>query len=235
MTPSLKKRFWKEATVGDLGSGFTVLLDGRGIKTPAKGMFILPTVQLAEAVAQEWQAQSEEVDPASMPMTRRANAAIDKVTPQMREVADMLAEYGGSDLLCYRATHPQELQERQAEAWNPVLDWARETLDAPLVATAGVMHLAQDPQSLGRLADEVRKLEVFPLTAFHDLVTITGSLVLALAAIRGEFSIDRIWELSRLDERWQEEQWGEDAMATGVARNKFQDLKDAFRFYDLSF
>ncbi len=214
--------------------GFEVLLDGKIIRTPAKTKLCVPTEQLARAIATEWQAQEGEIDPSSMPMTRRANAAIDKVTAQFDEVCNMLCEYGGSDLLCYRAEQPQELAARQAEVWDPLLDWAAAEFNAQLQVTSGVMHLQQDTKTLVRIEEPVRRLAVFPLTAFHDLVVFSGSLIIALAAVRNYVGIDEIWQASRVDEQWQEDLWGKDDEATEASERKEQDFKDAFRFFQIS-
>lgn len=234
MTPSLKKRFWKTVTVADSDNGFCVLLDGRRINTPAKSTLEVPTEGLAEVIAAEWQAQEGDIDPSTMPMTRRANAAIDKVAVQHLEVAEMLAEYGDSDLLCYRAESPKKLTDRQALAWDPVLAWAAAEFQAPLTVTSGVMHVGQNPQALKYLSEPIFEMPAFILTAFHDLVTLSGSLVLALAAIREFDAIDNIWTLSRVDELWQEELWGPDEEATRMASVKRQDFLDAFRFLCLA-
>lgn len=227
------KRFWKDATVDAVAGGFAVLLDGRSVKTPAKTPLVVPTRAMAAAVAAEWAAQEDEIDPLSMPVTRSANAALDKVAAQRDEVADMLAEYGGTDLLCYRATSPAELIERQAEQWDPLLDWAAERFGARLVPVSGVMHVPQDADSLKILRAEVHKLGNFELAAFHDLVGLSGSLIIALASLRENTDIEALWRVSRLDELWQEEQWGEDDEAVQQAEIKHQSFLHAHRFYKL--
>jgi chaperone required for assembly of F1-ATPase len=227
------RRFWTTASVVPVDAGFAVHLDARPVRTPLKAPLVLPTRALAEAIAEEWQAVDGRVDPSRMPFTRMANSAIDKVAPQFGAVAAMLAEYGGSDLLCYRAEGPEPLARRQAEAWDPLLAWADETLSAPLVATAGVMHIAQPEASLAALSAAVHGLSPFALTAFHDLVAVSGSLVLALAIIRGRLRAEAAWNLCRIDEDWQAEEWGEDEEATEVARLKQADFLRADRFLAL--
>lgn len=229
-----KKRFWKETAVVEADAGYAVELDGRGVKTPAKVPLVVPTRAMAEAIAEEWQLQDKEIDPRTMPVTRSANAAIDKVAVQHGEVADMLAEYGGSDLLCYRATQPVELIERQAEQWDPLLDWAEETLGVRLVPVSGVIHVAQDAEALSRLRTQVHALDNFELAAFHDLVSLSGSLVLGFAAVHGARPIEALWALSRLDENWQEEQWGADDEATEQAELKRAAFLHADRFFKLA-
>ncbi|KRS19535.1 ATP12 family chaperone protein [Roseovarius indicus] len=228
------KRFWKEAQVVEAEGGFAVELDGRPVRTPLKSAMTLPSRAMAEAVAAEWDAQEGEIKPVSMPVTRAANAAIDKVTRQHGEVAEMLAAYGDSDLLCYRADSPQELVERQAEAWDPLLDWADATFGARLIPVEGVMHAPQNPRALERLAAPVHAMDAFRLTAFHDLVGISGSLVIGLAAIHEVKDIGTLWRLSRIDETWQEEQWGIDEDARAQAAMKESDFYAAKRFHDLA-
>jgi len=232
-TPSFKKRFWKTASASAAEGGFAVLLDDRRVMTPAKSPLVLPSRALAEAVAAEWQAQADKVDPATMPMTRRANAAIDKVTPQHAEVAAMLAEYGGSDLLCYRAGHPAELAARQALEWDPLLDWAAREFGARLVVTNGVMPVEQRPENLIELTRKTHAMDPFSLAGFHDLVAISGSLILAFAAVQGYQKPEDLWRISRLDEDWQAELWGRDDEAESAAARKRQDFLDAFRFVRL--
>ena len=228
------KRFWKEAQVVEADGGFAVELDGRPVRTPLKSAMTLPSRAMAEAVAAEWDAQEGEIRPLSMPVTRAANAAIDKVTVQREEVAEMLAAYGDSDLLCYRADSPQELVARQAEAWDPLLDWADATFGARLIPVQGVMHAPQNPKALDKLAQPVHAMEPFRLTAFHDLVGISGSLVIGLAAIGEVRDIGDLWRLSRIDETWQEEQWGIDEEARAQAAVKESDFYAAKRFHDLA-
>jgi chaperone required for assembly of F1-ATPase len=213
--------------------GFAVQLDARPVRTPLKSPLVVPTLALAEAIAAEWQAQAAKVDPETMPFTRTANSAIDKVAPQVPLVAEMLAAYGASDLLCYRAEGPADLVARQAEAWDPLLLWAEGTLAAPLVTAAGVMHIPQPPGSLALLRREVDLLSSFQLAAFHDLVAISGSLVLALAVTRERLTAETAWRLSRIDEDWQAGLWGEDGEAVDVAARKQAAFLQADRFYRL--
>ncbi|MFT6458767.1 ATP12 family chaperone protein [Pseudophaeobacter arcticus] len=228
-----QKRFWKEVSAVEVDGGFAVLLDGRGVKTPAKVSLTLPSLEMASAIAAEWDAQVEGIKPETMPYTRSANAAIDKVANQQAEVADMLADYGDSDLLCYRADSPQELVMRQAEHWDPALDWAKETLGACLETRQGLRHARQDPEALAVLRDAVHDLNNFQLAAFHDLVSMSGSLVLGFAAARNWRTADDIWQISRLDETWQEEQWGVDEEAQETAELKRTAFLHAKSFYDI--
>lgn len=227
------KRFWQAAAPEPCEGGFTVRLDGRGVKTPAKVPLVVPTLAMAQAIAAEWDAQQGAVKPETMPVTRAANSALDKVTPQRAEVVALLAAYGASDLLCYRAAGPEALAERQAAGWDPVLDWAAESFGARLAVTRGVMPVAQDAQTVARLEAEVARLSVFELAGFHDLVAISGSLVLALAVIRGRLGVAEAWDLSRIDETWQVEQWGEDEEAAAAEAVRRVAFEAASRFYAL--
>lgn len=216
------------------GGGFTVELDGRRVRTPAKAELVLPTRAMAQAVALEWDAQEKELNPATMPFTRSANAAIDKVRKQHSEVADMLSDYGDSDLLCYRAAHPVALTERQSREWDPALEWAAETMDARLIPVEGVLHHPQPPEVLERLRRQVHELDEFRLAAFHDLVSLSGSLILGFAAAQNWRNPEEIWRISRLDELWQAEQWGDDDEALQAAEIKKEAFLHAKTFYDLS-
>lgn len=227
------KRFWKQAVAEACDGGFTVKLDGRAVKTPARRPLVLPSLAMAQTIAAEWDAQQGMVKPDTMPATRAANSALDKVAEQFSEVADLLAAYGASDLLCYRATGPAELIARQAAAWDPLLEWCAATLDAPLLSTQGVVHIAQPEASIARLSALVHGFTPFQLAAVHDLIAISGSLVLALAVTRGRISVERAWELSRIDETWQNELWGVDEDAAALEALKRQALIEAARFFAL--
>ncbi len=227
------KRFWKAAQAEVAGDGFTVTLDGRPVRTPGKAALILPTRALAEAVAAEWGAQDGTVNPATMPLTRTANSAIDKVAAQHEEVAGLIADYGGTDLLCYRAFEPEELVARQNEVWDPLLDWASIALGARLQAVAGVMFVAQDPAVLALLEKRVRGLSPFELAAFHDLVSLSGSLIIGFCAACGHKTPEALWDASRLDEKWQADQWGIDDEAARQAAIKKTAFLDAARFWRL--
>lgn len=220
--------FWTEATVAEVPGGWGVMLDARQLRSPAKALVAVPTRALAQAVAAEWAAQEGKIAPQTMPLTRAVNSAIDKVAPQRAEVAAMLAEYGGSDLLCYRADGPAALVARQEAAWDPLLDWAEAELGARLLPTRGVMHLAQPPEALAALAAPLMAADAWWLTAVHDLVVISGSLVLGLAVARGHLTPEAAWDISRIDEEWQIEQWGADDDATHQASLKRQDFENAW-------
>ncbi len=233
------KRFWSEVTVvaveaGEAGAGgFAIRLDRRPVRTPAKAPCLLPTRALAEAVAAEWAAVEGVVDPAAMPLTRAANSAIDRVIPEREAVAAMIAAYGEADLICYRAPDPEGLARRQADAWDPLVAWVARALGADLVLAEGVVHVAHSPESLARLGAAVRVHGPWELTALHDLVSISGSLVIGLAVSHAHLDAATAWPLSRIDEDWQIEEWGEDDEAAAVAARRRADFANAARLLDL--
>ena len=226
------KRFWKEVSVAEDEGGFRVELDGRPVRTPAKTLLVVPTRAMADLIASEWDSQEEGVNPETMPVTRSANAALDKVAVQFDEVAEMLAAYGETDLLCYRADSPVELQARQSEAWDPILDWLYETLGVRLSVAAGIMPVEQSSEGQVILANRVKSLSPFELAAFHDLVAMSGSLVLALAVIERRLDPQAAWDSSRVDEKWQEDQWGPDDEATRIAEYKQGEFLTAARIFE---
>lgn len=222
------KRFWKAATVTETPEGWGIALDGRAVKTPAKRALLVPTRALAEAIAAEWDAQQGVIRPDTMPLTRAANAALDKVAAARAEVAAMLAAYAETDLLCHRASEEPELIARQDAGWNPLLDWCAGQ-GAPLVAGPGVLPHPQPAASLAALAERLAAMDAWQLTALHDLVALTGSLVLGLAVFDGRLAADEGWRLSRIDEDWQAERWGVDDEAAEAAAIKRAAHADAAR------
>ncbi|NLS26069.1 hypothetical protein S2M10_10500 [Sphingomonas sp. S2M10] len=223
------KRFWKTVTIVD----GAIELDGRPVRTPARAALTLPTPQLAEAVAEEWRSVGEELDPRAMPLTGLANAAIDQIAPDPAPFAADLARYGESDLLCYRAELPEPLVQRQAAQWDPLLDWARARYDVHFETTTGIMHRPQPPATIARLQEVVAALDPFRLAALSPLVTISGSLVAALALLDGAADRETIWRAAQLDEDWQAEQWGEDELATRARDVRRADFDAAVRFLSL--
>ncbi|RVT82564.1 ATPase [Rhodobacteraceae bacterium CCMM004] len=226
------RRFWEAAHVEPLdGGGYGVRLDARELRTPSGLALILPSRAMAEAIAQEWNAQEGVIRPLTMPATRAANAAIEKVAPQRRAVAVGLADYGGTDLLCYRAVAPATLVAEQAALWDPYLDWAADRYGARLRPTQGVMPVAQDPGALARLAAPLLRLDAFQLAAMSDLVSLPGSLILGLAVAEGRATAEDAWTAAQLDEDWQARQWGHDAEAERAAAAKGAAFVAAARFY----
>lgn len=227
------KRFWQEVSVTDAEGGFGVMLDARRVLTPGKQPLVVPTRAMAEAVAAEWAAQEGEIKPLTMPVTRAANSAIERVRPQKPEVAAMLAAYAETDLTCHRAASPAELVDRQALGWDPILDWAATVHGAPLVPVVGILPGVQPQASLDALSARVAAFDEFRLTALHDLVTLSGSILLGLAVADRHIDPDRAWSLSRIDEDWQIEQWGADEDAAEAALIKRAQFLQADRFWSL--
>ena len=217
MTWTPRRRFWSTAAVRAQAEGFAVDLDDRPLRTPAKAPLVVPTRALADAIAREWNALDVAIEPERLPFTRAASSAIDRVAGQRAGVVAAIAAYGETDLICYRAEEPAALRARQAAAWDPWLDWAERALAAPLVAVPGIVHRAQPAPSLAALRAAVADLDAFALTALHELAALSGSLVLALAVSRGALDGAEAWDLSRIDEAWQIEQWGVDAEAAAAA------------------
>ncbi|MGE4323595.1 MAG: ATP12 family chaperone protein [Sphingobium sp.] len=214
------KRFYSRVDRVAAEGGWSIELDGRPVRTPARALLVLPTDALADAVTREWRAQGESVDPRAMPMTGLSNGAIDQIAPHRDDFIAGIARYGESDLLCYRADSPETLVTRQAAEWDPLLDWARARYDVTLTVTQGVLPVTQPPRALERLSAAVAAFDPFLLAGLSTLVTLTGSLVCGLAVVEGGLDPDAVWRAAELDERWQAECWGEDAdaMALRAAR-----------------
>jgi chaperone required for assembly of F1-ATPase len=231
---ALPKRFYKEVAVRDeAGGGASLLLDGKPVRTPGKASLTLPVRALAEAVAAEWRAQGERIDPSTMPLTRLANSAIDGVAGREKAVIDDIARHAASDLLCYRAEGPKALIEAQEAHWDPVLAFARDELKAPLVLAQGIVHVAQPEASLARIRSAFEGLAPFALAALHVMTTLTGSALLALAVLRGKLTPDEAWAAAHVDEDFQISQWGEDAEAKTWRENRLRDFIAAARLLDM--
>jgi chaperone required for assembly of F1-ATPase len=194
---------------------------------------VLPNPRLAEAIADEWRAIGETVDLRAMPLTGLANAAIDRIAPDPTAFVEGLARYGESDLLYYRADSPEPLVERQRAAWDPLLDWARRRYDVHFETAAGVMHRPQPPATIARLAEAVAARNPFELAGLSPIVTVTGSLVTALALLEGGADAETIWAAAQVDEGWQAEQWGEDPLATRARDAHRADFDAGARFLAL--
>jgi chaperone required for assembly of F1-ATPase len=219
----LRKRFYQLAQVGEKAGegegGFPVLLDGKQVATPARRPLAAPSRELAETIAQEWNAQEQFIEPARMPVTRLANVAIDAMAERPRPVAEEIEKYLGSDLLFYRAEAPAGLVERQALAWDPVLAWASEALGARFVLAQGVMPVAQPRAAIAAAAGKI-PIEVWRLAAVASITTLTGSGLLALALAHGRLDAEALWAAAHVDEDWQMSQWGRDELA--LARRAFR-------------
>lgn len=207
------RRFWTGADVQSVEGGWRVVLDGRPPKTPAKADYVLPTEAAARLVAGEWAGQGEFIEPSTMPATRLAATAIDRVSQTREAVAEEIAAYAGSDLLSYPAEYPAPLVERQAREWGPWRDWAGRELAVVLVVSEGVVHREQTPETPARVKTLALELDDFGLTGLATAVPLLGSAVLGLALQRAALSGEAAFELSRLDEDFQESLWGVDTEA----------------------
>ncbi|MCB1481610.1 MAG: ATPase [Rhodobiaceae bacterium] len=212
--PQLPKRFYKEVRVEEDDNGFCIKLDARVLKTPGRQTLKLPSESLARLIADEWDAQAVEVNPASMPVTRLANTAIDGVELVKTEVAEGIAAYACSDLVCYRAESPEGLVAQQRETWDPLIAWFAEVHGMPLRLAEGVMPVGQDDTKADAIGVQLRELSALELAALHTLTTLSGSAVIALAVHGGQIDPDAAWKAAHVDEDWQISQWGEDAEAT---------------------
>jgi chaperone required for assembly of F1-ATPase len=231
---TLPKRFYTEVATKDEGGDVALLLDGKPVRTPGKAPLVLPTRALAEAVAGEWRAQKERIDPATMPLTKLANSAIDGVTGREQAVIDDMLAFAGSDLLCYRAQGQRGLTEAQRKHWDPVLAWAKDALGAPLFIAEGLVHVDQPRASLDRLKETLAGRDAFSLAALHVMTSLTGSALLALAVALGRMTPEEAWEAAHVDEDWQISQWGEDAEAAARRQNRWRDFAAAARALTLA-
>jgi chaperone required for assembly of F1-ATPase len=226
------KRFYRDATAAPGEDGFSVSLDGKKLRTPGKAELRVPSRALAEAIAAEWRTQEQEIRPHNLPLTRLANTALDLVTPRRAQIVAEIANYAGTDLLCYRAEHPPELVARQAREWQPLLDWAAERY-APLTVTTGVLPCAQAPASLAAFSQAVEVFDAMHLAALHLATTVCGSLVLALALAAHRIDAESAFAAAQLEESFEIEQWGEDAEQTRRRAALRDDIALAARFVAL--
>jgi chaperone required for assembly of F1-ATPase len=214
MRQPLPKRFYKDVSIRSTDEGFGVHLDGKVVRTPGRTPVILATETAAQLVGMEFEAQAEEINPVTMPVTRLVNTAIDGAVADMQAVLEDILRYAATDLLCYRADSPQRLVELQAEAWDPVLDWARAKLGARLFLSEGIVHVQQPRESIAAIGSYLRlREEPFRLTCLHVMTTLVGSALLALAVDSGELAPEDAWSAAHVDEDWNIAQWGEDAEA----------------------
>lgn len=226
------KRFYKVVTSAPVEAGHAIHLDGRPIRTPKREQLVVPTLPLAEAIVSEWQAQGDEILPATMPLTGIANAAIDWVVPDPVAFAAPLAAYGETDLLCYRAPEPP-LARVEAAGWNPILAWAEASYGVEFTLVTGIIHQPQPAATIAALRNALLAHDPFRLAALSPIITIGGSLVIALAHVSGAFDSEALWQAVTLDERWQEEQWGVDEQAAQQRARHHAEWQNATRFLEL--
>ena len=227
------KRFYRDAGVTETPDAFGVALDGKPVSTPAKRPLTVPTRALAVAIAEEWRAQGETIDPRRLPLTRLASIALDLVAPRREAVVAEVAKYASTDLVCYRAEQPPELAERQRAAWQPLIDWATLRFDAPLAATASILPVAQPAASLRALETAVAAYDTHRLAALHLAAAACGSLVVALALVEGRIDAEAAFAAAELDESYEIERWGEDTEQTKRRVGLKEDIALAARFVSL--
>lgn len=227
------KRFWKAAAPVRGDTGWTIELDGRPVRTPARALLQVGHEPLAQAIAAEWHEAGETVDPRAMPLTGLANAALDRIGPEQETYAAGLARYGESDLLTYRADSPQALIDRQSAAWDPLLAWARRRYDVDFVVTSGVAPVTQAQNTVERLRHAVAALDAFTLAGLSPIVTIGGSLVAGLAVLEQAFSPEDAWTAVTVDDAWQLEKWGSDAEAEQALANRRAEFFAGARLLEL--
>jgi chaperone required for assembly of F1-ATPase len=223
-----RKRFYKEVGVAEVDGGFAVTLDGKPIKTPSGRIVTAPVRAIADAIAAEWSAQQETIDPLTMPLTRFANSVVESVVGRVQLVRDDVAKYFQSDLLFYRAGHPQALVAKEAAHWDPVLFWAAETLGAHFILGEGIMHVRQ-PDTAVEAARRALPDDPWSVAAVHVITTLTGSALLALALIHGARDPDQVWEAAHVDEDWNRDQWGIDEEVAARRAGREVDFRAAVR------
>jgi chaperone required for assembly of F1-ATPase len=223
-----RKRFYTAAGFAAAADGFTITLDDKPVRTPSRRPLVAPTPEIAEAIAAEWAAQKDVINPMTMPLTRLANSVIDAVAGRVEAVADDVAKYFESDLLFYRAGHPDALVEREARHWDPVLFWAANALNAHFILAQGIVHVRQPDQAVAA-ARAALPTEPWSIAALHVVTTLTGSALLALALLRGELDEDQVWSAAHVDEDWNSEQWGVDGEVAARRAGRLIDFKAAAR------
>ncbi len=225
--PELPRRFYHEAAVAPHEGGFVLTLDGKLARTPGRNPLVVESPALAAALAAEWQAQGERIDPATIPLTRIAHSAIDRVSREMEPVRAEIIKYAGSDLTCYRAGGPQSLVDAQEAAWGPVLAWARAALGARFLLVKGIVAVDQPAESLAAIAAALADLDPLKLAALHVATTLTGSALIALALQRGGLAAEDAWAAALVDEDWQMTQWGRDEMALQRRAARWREMQAA--------
>jgi chaperone required for assembly of F1-ATPase len=225
--PPLPRRFYKMVSSARRDAGFDLLVDGRVVKTPGRHPLHVAGQAVIDGLVAEWDAQGDHIDPATMPLTRIANSAIDHVAGEMPAVRAEIVKYAGSDLICYRAEAPQGLVEKQAEMWNPLIAWVHTALGARLRLAAGVVHVTQEPAAIAAIAEAVAAFDPLALAALSVTTTVTGSAILALAVARSRLTAEEAWAAAHVDQDWQMSQWGADREALAVRAARWRDMAAA--------
>jgi len=229
----LAKKFYEQAAVKQIEGGFTVTLDGRSVKTPGKLDLLLPGEALARAIAEEWNAQGDHIKPSTMPCMQLACTAIERVANHKETIIDQVSGYGGSDLICYFADTPDDLVLRQRAAWQPLRDWACDTFAIDMKMTSGIVYVEQSVETLAAIRAAVSTLDDYQLSVLCELVQVTGSFVIGLAAFSGRLDAQAAFDASQVDESWQIERWGEDDEARIRRETILRDITAALRFLRL--
>ncbi|MGB0683017.1 MAG: ATP12 family chaperone protein [Magnetovibrionaceae bacterium] len=227
------KRFYKEVTVEPGPEGFGLTLDGRPLKTPAKALFLLPSAALAEAIAEEWDAQDDKIDSSTMPLTSLGFTALDRIKPDPEGMKAEMLRYARTDLVCYRADRPQELAEAQALAWDPLIDWIRAETGLSLKVTAGIVPVEQPDDTIPTIDRYIAEWDPFRLTSLSVATASAGSLVIALALVRRHLDPQAAFEAAMVDETYQVSHWGDDDEASERRANVRLDLEAAARLVTL--
>jgi len=227
----LPKRFYKSVAVTEQ---FGIALDGRSVKTPLKAPLVLPNRALAEAVAAEWAAQMEVVNPHSMPLTKLANTAIDRAVAERSKISAEIVEFAGSDLVCYRAESPEGLVLRQKAHWDPIIAWARSDLNVSFETVNTITHRRQSDEALQTFQTNIAALDQFSFVAVHNLTTLTGSALLATMVVAGKISADAAWLAANVDEDWQIATWREDAEAKVRREGRLSEFLASVNFLNLA-
>jgi chaperone required for assembly of F1-ATPase len=228
-----RARFYRDVIVEKAGEAYRVLLDSKPIRTPAGAAFLLPNESLAQAVAEEWHAQGEKLKPESMPLTKLANTAIDRVAPQREACIEQILAFAKSDSICYRAASPQDLVARQVAQWDKLLDWARERFDAQFHIATGIGFVAQPLEAVAALGRALAGSDDFTLAAIHAASALARSAIIALGLAEGRLDADEAFAAAELDEIYQAEKWGEDDQALIQSRSKATELTNIARFFRL--
>lgn len=231
MVRPLPKRFYKDASFSENENQYEILLDGKAVKTPLKAPFKVPSKALAKKIVEEWLVQDEHIDPAKMPFTKLANTAIDRVMGRESEIIEEIAKYSASDLLCYRAENPEELVERQAEAWDPILKWLEADHKLNFMVTSGIIFKEQPKDALEEVQRLLKDYTPFELCALHNITTLTGSALLMLAFAKEQLTMQETWETALIDEDWQIEKWGEDEDAKRQREKKWSEMQATCHFF----
>ncbi len=230
---NLPKRFYKQVAVGECETGFDIRLDGRVVKTPLKRTFAVPSRDMADAIAAEWDAQDTHIDPSSMIVTRLANTAVDRVRGDEARIVTELMYFAANDLVCYRAGTPDPLVAHQAKRWDPVLDWVRKTHQVQFICVEGLMHHTQPAIALAAISQSLAAEDKFRLTAIHNMTTLTGSVLIAMMTAASALSGEDAWTAAHVDEDWQIEQWGSDDEAEARRTVRKRDFEATLQFMDM--